>query len=191
MRSSLLALTLVGSSLAILAACGGGTPAANAPTPAASASSAPSVSAPASASAEPIASAAPTASAPPAASASAVVAPPAPWSDSWSLEQKVAFMKQVVVPKMQPIFQGADPKKYADFSCKTCHGPDKKEPPKFLPHLAMKGGKLTAFAEKPQVSKFMMEKVSPAMADALGLPHFDMKTHQGFGCAGCHTIDQK
>jgi hypothetical protein len=53
----------------------------------------------------------------------------------------------------------------------------------------MKGGKLTCFADKPELSKFMAEKVSPTMADTLGLPHFNPETHEGFGCGGCHTID--
>lgn len=174
MRSSFIALTLVGSSLAIFAACGGGTPAANVPPPA------PSASASAVESAAPVASAAPE-----------VVAPAAPWSDTWSMDQKVAFMKANVMPKLGPLFQAVDAKKYADFGCTTCHGPDKKEPKAFLPHLTMKGGKLTCFAEKPEVSKFMAEKVSPAMADALGLPHYDPKTQKGFGCGGCHVIDMK
>lgn len=172
MRSSFIALTLVGSSLAIFAACGGGTPAANTPAPE------PSTSASA------VESAAPVASAP-----APVVAPAAPWSDGWSMDQKVAFMKANVMPKMGPIFQAADAKKYGDFTCKTCHGPDNKEPKAFLPHLTLKGGKLTCFAEKPEVSKFMMEKIAPAMADALGEPHYDPKTQKGFGCGGCHTID--
>jgi hypothetical protein len=175
MRSSFIALTLVGSSLAIFAACGGGTPAATAPT------TTPSASASAVESAAPVASAS--------AAPAEVVAPAAPWSDAWSLDQKVAFMKAAVMPKLGPIFQAVDAKKYADFGCKTCHGPDKKEPKAFLPHLTFKNGKLTCFAEKPEVSKFMMEKVSPAMADALGEPHYDPKTQKGFGCGGCHTID--
>ncbi len=180
MRSSFFALTLVGSSLAIFAACGGGTPAATAPTtaPSASASTVESA-APSAVAVAPTASAAPT----------EVAAPAGPWSDKWSIPEQVAFMKANVMPKLGPIFQAADAKKYGDFGCKTCHGPDKKAPKDFLPHLTFKGGKLTCFAEKPEVSKFMMEKVSPAMADSLGLPHYDPKTQKGFGCGGCHTID--
>ena len=102
----------------------------------------------------------------------------------------MAFMKTRVVPAMGPVFQSHDAK-YANFSCKTCHGPEYKNPHDFLPKLTMKGGNLTAFAEKPEISKFMAESVVPKMATAMGLPPYDMKTHQGFGCGGCHTIESK
>jgi hypothetical protein len=64
-------------------------------------------------------------------------------------------------------------------------------PKDFLPKLTFKDGKLTAFADKPEISKFMAEQVTPHMAAALGLPPFDMKTHTGFGCNGCHTVLMK
>jgi hypothetical protein len=161
MRSFIAFAVVTSSSLASLAACGGGAPApAVTPPPAATPSS-----------------------------AAEVAAPAPPWSDAWSMDQKVAFMKTNVGPKMAALFQGVDAKKYADFGCQTCHGPDKKPAKDFLPHLTMKGGKLTCFADKPELSKFMAEKVSPTMADTLGLPHFNPETHEGFGCGGCHTID--
>jgi cytochrome c551/c552 len=50
---------------------------------------------------------------------------------------------------------------------------------------------MTAFADKPEVAKFMAEKVVPEMAATLGEPPYDMTTHKGFGCGGCHTIDMK
>ena len=103
----------------------------------------------------------------------------------------MAFMKQNVVGRMGKVFQDADPAHNGDFGCKTCHGPDYKNPHDYLPHLTFKNGNLTAFAEKPEAAKFMAQKVAPEMASAMGLPPFDMKTHQGFGCGGCHTIDMK
>lgn len=164
MRSPLLALSLVSASVAIFAACGGGTPAANSPNGASSASAS--------------------------ASSTEVAAPAGPWSDKWSVPEQVAFMKAHVMPAMGPVFQAADAKRYADFGCQTCHG-DKLPPKQALPHLTMKDGKITSFAEKPEVSKFMAEKVVPAMATAMGLPPYDPATHQGFGCGGCHAIDMK
>ena len=103
----------------------------------------------------------------------------------------MAFMKKNIVPAMGPVFQGRDATRYADFGCKTCHGPEYKDPHEFLPHLTVKNGKLLAFTEKPAIAKFMAESVEPKMADAMGLPHWDEKTHQGFGCGGCHAIDMK
>ena len=120
--------------------------------------------------------------------------PPPPaeaWSDSMSNDQKAAYMKSKVVPAMKPVFQEHDAKKYGGFNCKTCHGPAFKEPKYYLPHLTMKDGKLKEFADKPEMAKFMMDKVTPAMATALGMKPFDPQTHQGFGCGGCHTIDNK
>jgi hypothetical protein len=100
-------------------------------------------------------------------------------------------MKANVVPRMGAVFKAKDAAHYAAFGCKTCHGPSMKDPKEFLPHLAMKDGKMTAFAEKPEVAKFMAEKVVPEMAATLGEPPYDMTTHKGFGCGGCHTIDMK
>lgn len=113
----------------------------------------------------------------------AEVASPDAWSDDLSEEQKIAFMKAKVVPGMAPIF--ADE---ADFGCATCHGPKYESPQAYLPKLVFKQGNLTAFAEKPEISKFMAEKVSPEMAKILGKAPYDPATHQGFGCTGCHAV---
>ena len=114
---------------------------------------------------------------------------PIVWSDKLSKEQKAAFMKQSVLPEMSKVFQTANAATYANFSCKTCHGPDYRNPPDFLPKLKLKDGNLTAFAEKPEIAKFMHEKVVPAMATLFGEQPYDPKTKQGFGCAGCHKIE--
>jgi mono/diheme cytochrome c family protein len=115
---------------------------------------------------------------------------PRTWSDSMSKEQQVAFMSQNVIGPLGKTFKEHDGARYADFSCKTCHGPNRQNPHAFLPHLKLEGENLTAFKTDPEVAKFMHEKVVPAMATAMGMPEYDMKTHQGFGCAGCHSIDK-
>ena len=74
-------------------------------------------------------------------------------------------------------------------TCKTCHGPQLGHPADFLPRLTLQGGKFTAEATHPEQVAFMKTKVVPAMADALGESPYDPVTHQGFGCAGCHTIE--
>jgi hypothetical protein len=135
------------------------------------------------------------ANAPPASNAPTITpsAPSAPsaWSVDMPKEQKSAFMKANVVPNMKPVFQSANPTRYGDFGCKTCHGPEYKDPHEYLPKLTMKDGKITAFAEKPELAKFMAENVVPKMASAMGMPPFDPKTGRGFGCQSCHPIDQK
>ena len=63
--------------------------------------------------------------------------PPLPttWSDSMPKGQKVAFMKKNIVPTRGPLFQAYDSTRYANFGCSTCHGPDRKDPTEYLPHL--------------------------------------------------------
>jgi hypothetical protein len=129
--------------------------------------------------------------APTAGGAAPASAAPAAWSDDMPMDQKGAFMKAKVAPDMAKVFQGMNASRYADFGCKTCHGPEGKDPPDFLPKLAMKDGKMTAFAEKPEIAKFMAEKVVPQMASILGKPAYDPATKSGFGCGGCHTIEMK
>jgi hypothetical protein len=127
----------------------------------------------------------------PAAPAPADVPAPESWDLAITKDQKAAFMKAKVVPAMAPIFQASDPKAYADFGCKTCHGPEYKLPVQYLPELTLKGGQLTAFAEDPEVSKFMAEEVVPNMAKLLGKPAYNPETHEGFGCMGCHGVDKQ
>jgi len=114
------------------------------------------------------------------------------WSDDMPVKDKGVFMKKKVLPEMAKLFKEFDAKEYADFSCKTCHGPQMKPKPiDFLPELHVKGETLLEAAEHPEMAKFMGEKVSPAMADLFGKPHFDPATHQGFGCNGCHKINMQ
>ena len=187
MKSRFLAATLV--AVAVAAGCGS--------TPAPSTPSAPSASAPAATTPAPVQPpvAASTAATPPAASsappAEAKLPTPTAWTKGMTKAQQSAFMKEVILPRMSKVFQASDAKKYAEFSCKTCHGPEYKEPDEFLPHLTLKNGKITAFADKPAVSKFMAEKVVPEMAAAMGMKPYDPKTNEGFGCGGCHKIDKK
>jgi len=112
------------------------------------------------------------------------------WSDTMSAKLKGEFMKKKVVPAMSKTFQEFDGKKYAEFGCKTCHGPQfKPHPVEFLPELTMKDGKLTAADTKPDMVKFMSEKVSPQMAEIFGKKPFDPATGEGFGCKGCHKMN--
>jgi hypothetical protein len=170
-------------SLAAAAACGGSAPPATSPA-------APTDSS---------AAAAPTASATSAGTSAAAAPPsasgsdssvPATWTNDMTKPQQVAFMKAKVMPAMGPVFKAHDATKYADFGCKTCHGQG-QNPHDFLPHLTFTGGTITSFKDKPEMSKWMHEVVVPAMAGAFGQQPYDMKTNTGFGCPGCHTVDQK
>jgi hypothetical protein len=124
-------------------------------------------------------------------------APAAPahdiWKDGMTKDEQVAFMKKNVVPEMEPVFKAFDDKRYASFSCKTCHGPKFAVPKDFLPKLTFKDGKLIApaGAKAAKVSEFMGKEVVPHMATALGLAPYDMATGKGFGCHGCHEVKMK
>lgn len=115
-----------------------------------------------------------------------------------SHEQRIAFMKETVVPTMKPLFQEYDAKRYGEFNCKTCHGAGAadgsfKMPNPALPVLPGSKDKFMAFAKDPKNApgvKFMAEKVKPTMAKLLKEPEFDPKTNQGeFGCQACHAIE--
>ncbi len=167
--------------LALAAACGGA-PAA----PATPATPAPEASASAPPGADASAAAPATATASPAATT-----PGETWSSDWPKDKQIAFMKKNIAPRLGNVFKAHDATAYATFGCKTCHGPAYKNPHEFLPKLVFKDGKLTAFADKPEVSKFMAESVVPEMASAMGEPPFNPKTQKGFGCGGCHSIDKR
>jgi mono/diheme cytochrome c family protein len=127
---------------------------------------------------------------PSAPAATAAAAEPATWKETTSKDQKLAYMKAKVLPAMAKVM-APEGSKRPDVTCKTCHGPNYADPKTFLPKLTMKDGKITAFAEKPEVANFMATKVVPAMAAAMGEKPYDPATHQGFGCAGCHTVEMK
>lgn len=169
--SSLVLTVLLGS---LVASCGGSNP-----EPASPAANVESAS-----------EAAPAEPAEPAEPAHATA--PEAWSDELTMEQKGAFMAEHVMPAMKPVFAQA-----SDFSCKTCHGPEQVEshafahPNQHLPRLEFKDGKLTSFETNPEVSKFMAEKVLPAMAQVMGREMRSETNPSGMGCNGCHAIDMK
>lgn len=110
--------------------------------------------------------------------------------DDLPKDKKLEIMSTKVVPNVGKDFKEFDGKRYASFGCATCHGPKKNESPhKVLPKLTLSNGGLEKLQQKkPEVFKFMAEKVTPHMAEALGEKPFDPATHQGFGCAGCHEV---
>jgi hypothetical protein len=167
-------------------ACGGSDPAPTTP-----ANATPSASSAAS-SADPAPKATPSASASSASSADAKPAAPAqPMFATLSTDKKAEVMLTKVVPNVGKEFKAHDSKKFEKFGCATCHGPQKKDDPhKVLPKLTLSNGGFEKLAKaKPEMMKFMSEKVVPTMADALGEKPYDPATKQGFGCAGCHTVN--
>jgi hypothetical protein len=195
MKTTALACTLA---FALVAACGGGgeatpPPAAPAPSATEAASAAPT--------AAPTDTGAPTASAAPSASAApAPAAPTAPGAgdwDKWSHDQKLAWMKAGVMPKMHDLFATYDSAKYADAKCKLCHGKGAEDgsfkmPNPDLPKLPKTPAefKTLATGKKAKIFAFMKDQVEPTMAGLLGEQPFDPQTKTGFSCMGCHTQKQ-
>ena len=105
-----------------------------------------------------------------------------------SQEDKVKFMKTKVMPPMKAAFQKFDPKEFANFTCKTCHGKDPQKskyemPNPELPKLdfaAIKKGEDAKWVE------FMSKVVKPEMAKILGEHDMTEAEPTGFGCLECH-----
>jgi hypothetical protein len=124
--------------------------------------------------------------------ANTAAAPSGKWNDM-NKDQRMAYMKKVVLPKMKETFTTFDPKEFDHVTCLTCHGNGAKDgsfkmPNPDLPKLNPEGGFKKHMDEHPEMTKFMMSKVLPQMAELLHTQPFDPKTKLGFGCFGCHAI---
>jgi len=116
-----------------------------------------------------------------------VVLPDVPF-DKLDHDQRIAFMKQKVVPALKPVFQNHDPKDFAEFGCQTCHGKQAKEghfdmPNPGLPKLNFKD--MSKF--KKEDLEWMGKEVMPTMAKVLNLEPYSETNPSGFGCLACHT----
>ena len=188
MRSTTLAVFAV--SLAAILACGGSQPGAeNPPLGGPADASTPGFTNPTPPGGD--GGAGPTASDQPASKTPDVSTTQAPGFESLPKDKKAEIMMTKVVPHVGKQFKEFDGKRYEKFGCGTCHGPSKKEDPhKVLPKLTFKDGGMEKLTKtKPEIMKFMADKVVPTMAAALGEKPYDNTTKQGFGCSGCHAVD--
>lgn len=109
--------------------------------------------------------------------------------------EKREHMSKVVAPRMRTLFEAADASRWTGLNCQKCHGyaipgTPMQRPQHTLPKLTLSGDGLQRLRTKqPEVTKFMVEIVVPAMAEAMGEKPFDPATGEGFGCAGCHAVD--
>jgi hypothetical protein len=130
----------------------------------------------------------------PAAPAKPAGPPEVAWKDM-TKQQKGKFMKEVVVPKLKPVFTAFDSTEFKKFDCATCHGKDAKAHEFKMPSSdvfplpATKEGFAELMQKKPRFMKFMAETVKPQMAALLGLPELNPQKPEagGFGCQACHT----
>lgn len=127
------------------------------------------------------------------------VASPAivPSGISWgamTLQQKKAYMERVVTPRMAEVFQSYSPRTYANFGCKTCHGPSAirgsfRMPNPDLPMTESDVQSALSPGAEP-IATFMAHQVDPAMAKLLGSPASQPERHTTIGCFHCHTIER-
>jgi cytochrome c553 len=110
--------------------------------------------------------------------------------DKLDHDQRIAFMKQKVMPAMKPIFQNHDAKAFEKFTCGTCHGAQAKEghfdmPNPKLPKLNFND--MSKF--KKEDLEWMEKEVLPTMGKILGLQLYSKENPNGFGCLACHTME--
>jgi len=112
---------------------------------------------------------------------------------TWSHEQKLAYMKQTVMPAEREIFGRFEPLRFAKMTCETCHGQGARDgnfkmPNPDLPHLVgARGGFQELLTRQPETLRFMQQVVAPETARLLGYSVFDMEKHVGFSCYQCHV----
>lgn len=121
------------------------------------------------------------------AAGAAVALPDLPF-DKLDHDQRIAFMKQKVMPAMKPVFANHDGTKFAELHCTNCHGEQAKEghfdmPNPKLPKLNFND--MSKF--KKEDIEWMGKEVMPTMAKLLDMPVYSKDNPKGFGCLGCHT----
>ena len=126
-----------------------------------------------------------------------VVGPPqVAWKDM-DKKQRGRYMVKVVMPTMEPLFKEFDGKRFADFTCASCHGKGAADQSFKMPNpdiLALPGPDKPddfkpIYEKNPKMVEFMGGKVMPEMAKLLGREPFDYKNPKPdqFGCLQCHT----
>ena len=111
--------------------------------------------------------------------------------DQLDHDQKIVFMKQVVTPKMRPLFQGHDAQKFAEFGCKTCHGPDADSGEFHMPNDLLPKLNLADTSKfKARDLEFMQSEVKPTMAKLLRQQEHTPENTDGFGCLNCHAEEK-
>jgi len=105
-------------------------------------------------------------------------------------DQQIQFMKEVVVPTMGPLFQAHDPKEFAEFGCKTCHGPGAEKGEFDMPNPGLPKLNFADMSKhKKEDLEWMGKVIKPQMAKLLKEPEYSAENPTGFGCGECHTIE--
>jgi hypothetical protein len=123
-------------------------------------------------------------------------APPTP-SNTWSAqtwEDHHDTMTFLILPNMAPVFQRFAQSPYPSMTCRTCHGADAEAVQYKMPHglPALDPAHLPDAHDRDprraRLAKFMIDEVTPRMADLLSVPRYDPRTKTGFSCFNCHPV---
>ena len=106
-------------------------------------------------------------------------------------DQRKAHMRSTVLPLAADIFQGWRPGRYAKVDCTLCHGEAAHWEAFDMPtaHLPRLSGALLLgpeFEKHPATTRLKLDRLVPAMSEALGVTSFSLVTRRGFGCYSCH-----
>lgn len=115
------------------------------------------------------------------------------WKDK-TRAQRMDWMGLQVFPKMKSAFKELDESRFADFKCQTCHGDqmemvDFKMPNDKIYALPLENTVQSAREYDEKVTDFMVNTVTPQMAELLDMPVYNPETKSGFGCFGCHPSE--
>jgi hypothetical protein len=111
------------------------------------------------------------------------------WADM-DHDERMAHMGEVVMPRMQAVFEGHDAERFSTFGCATCHGGGASDgsfemPNPGLPQLDAANLYKKHRKESPEMVKLMWKHVEPTMGEALAVTY-------GFGgaisCESCHVV---
>lgn len=111
--------------------------------------------------------------------------------EEMSLSQRKAHMRSVVLPLAAGIFRDWRPERYAVVDCTLCHGDAAQRENFSMPtaHLPRLSGALLLgpeFERHPATTRLKLDRLVPAMSEALGVKSFSLITRRGFGCYSCH-----
>jgi hypothetical protein len=97
-----------------------------------------------------------------------------------------------VLPNMARTFQRFEGSQYPTMTCRTCHGADAEAVHYAMPH-GLPGldpdhvpDGHDADPRIARIARFMIDEVTPQMADLIEVPLRDPSTKQGFDCFRCH-----
>jgi hypothetical protein len=113
--------------------------------------------------------------------------------NTMTYDEKEWYMVGKVHPVMRQVFQTFNADKYEGekFECAPCHGDNAqakkyKMPSDHLSPVPPPGSDDWKAMENAKVVKFMIHRVTPAMAALVGEKQFDPATGQGYTCWACH-----